>query len=84
MKTGEISKPMVYRTNDQKDAVRILFYKSRIAPHQASLQADYHRIQMATLNQKKNNILQKWFAKAQKDVFINIDQNYDYCGILNE
>jgi peptidyl-prolyl cis-trans isomerase SurA len=84
MKTGEISKPMVYRTNDQKDAVRILFYKSRIAPHQASLQEDYHRIQMATLNQKKNSILQKWFAKAQKDVFISIDQNYDYCGILNE
>jgi peptidyl-prolyl cis-trans isomerase SurA len=84
MKAGDISKPMVYRTNDQKDAVRILFYKSRIAPHQASLQEDYHRIQMATLNQKKNNILQKWFIKAQKDVFISIDQNYDYCGILNE
>lgn len=84
MKIGDISKPMVYRTNDQKDAVRILYYKSRIAPHQASLQEDYHRIQMATLNQKKNSILQKWFQKAQKDVFINIDQNYDYCGILNE
>jgi peptidyl-prolyl cis-trans isomerase SurA len=84
MKIGDISKPLVYRTNDQKDAVRILFYKSRIPPHQASLQEDYHRIQMATLNQKKNNILQKWFQKAQKDVFISIDQNYDYCGILNE
>jgi peptidyl-prolyl cis-trans isomerase SurA len=84
MKIGDISKPLVYRTNDQKDAVRIIYYKSRIAPHQASLQDDYHRIQQATLNQKKNNILQKWFAKAQKDVFISIDQNYDYCGILNE
>jgi peptidyl-prolyl cis-trans isomerase SurA len=84
MKIGDISKPMVYRTNDQKDAVRILFYKSRIPPHQASLHQDYHRIQMATLNQKKNNILQKWFQKAQKDVFISIDSNYDYCGILSE
>lgn len=84
MKVGDISKPIVYRTNDQKDAVRILYYKSRIAPHQASLQEDYHRIQTATLNQKKNEILQRWFAKAQKDVFINIDPNYDFCGILNE
>jgi peptidyl-prolyl cis-trans isomerase SurA len=84
MKVGDISKPIVYRTNDQKDAVRILYYKSRIPPHQASLQEDYHRIQVATLNEKKNRILQKWFDKARQDVFINIDQGYDYCGILNE
>jgi peptidyl-prolyl cis-trans isomerase SurA len=84
MKPGDISRPLVYRTNDQKDAVRILYYKSRIPPHQASLQEDYHRIQMATLNEKKNKILQKWFEKARQDVFINIDKNYEFCGILKE
>ncbi len=84
MEVGDISKPMVYRTNDQKDAVRILYFKSRIPPHQASLEDDYHRIQAATLNEKKNRVLQKWFQKARADVFINIDNNYDYCGILNE
>lgn len=84
MKIGDISHPIVYRTNDSKDAVRILYYKSRIPPHQASLQEDYHRIQTATLNEKKDRILQKWFLKARQDVFINIDSNYDYCGILNE
>jgi peptidyl-prolyl cis-trans isomerase SurA len=84
MKVGEISKPVVYRTNDQKDAVRILFYKSRIPPHQASLQDDFHKIQGATLNEKKNKILEKWFGKARQDVFMNIDQAYDFCGILNE
>jgi peptidyl-prolyl cis-trans isomerase SurA len=84
MKVGDVSKPMVYRTNDQKDAVRIIYYKSRIPPHLASLQEDYHRIQMATLNEKKNKILQKWFEKARQDVFINIDKNYEFCGILNE
>ncbi|MBT1700320.1 peptidylprolyl isomerase [Fulvivirgaceae bacterium PWU4] len=82
MQVGDISKPLVYRTNDQKDAVRILLYKSRIPPHQASLQEDYHRIQVATLNEKKNKILQKWFDKARQDVFINIDKNYEFCGIL--
>jgi peptidyl-prolyl cis-trans isomerase SurA len=84
MKVGEVSKPIVYRTNDQKDAVRILFYKSRIPPHQASLKEDYHRIQGAALNEKKNRILQKWFSKVRQDVFISIDPGYDYCGILNE
>ena len=82
MKAGDISEPLVYRTNDQKDAVRIIYYKSRIPPHVASLEEDYHRIQVATLNEKKNRVLQKWFAKAQQDVFISIDQAYDFCGIL--
>lgn len=82
MKVGDVSKPMVYRTDDQKDAVRILYFKSRIPPHQASLQDDYHRIQAATLNEKKNRVLQKWFEKARQDVFISIDANYNYCGIL--
>jgi peptidyl-prolyl cis-trans isomerase SurA len=84
MKVGNISPPIVYRTDDGKDAVRILYFKSRIPPHQASLEDDWHRIQIATLNEKKNRILQKWFVKARQDVFISIDQVYDYCGILNE
>jgi len=83
MKVGDISKPIVYRTDEGKDAVRILYYKSRIPPHQASLKDDYHKIQTAALNEKKNKILEKWFMEARQDVFINIDKTYDYCGILN-
>lgn len=84
MKVGNISKPIAYRTDDGKDAVRILYYKSRIPPHQASLDDDWTRIQAATMNQKKEKALQKWFDKARKDVFINIDPAYDQCGILDE
>lgn len=84
MKVGDVSTPMAYRTDDQKDAVRILYFKSRIPPHLASLEADYSRIQTATLNEKRNKVLQKWFEKARKDVFINIDENYNFCGILEE
>ncbi len=83
MKVGDVSRPIVYRTEDGKDAVRILFYKSRIPPHQASLKEDYHKIQVATLNEKKNRILEEWFIKARQDVFINIDKTYDYCGLMN-
>lgn len=83
MKVGDISRPIVYRTDEGKDAVRILYYKSRIPPHQASLNEDYHKIQTATLNEKKNRILEEWFLRARQDVFINIDKTYDYCGLLN-
>lgn len=83
MEVGDISRPIVYRTEEGKDAVRILYYKSRIPPHQASLQKDYHKIQIAALNEKKNRTLEKWFREARQDVFINIDRTYDYCGIMN-
>lgn len=84
MKVGNISKPIPYRTEEGKDAVRILFYKSRIPAHEASLDKDWTRIQAAALNQKKDRILVKWFQKARKDVFINIDPDYDKCGILDD
>ncbi|HLT74892.1 MAG TPA: peptidylprolyl isomerase [Ohtaekwangia sp.] len=83
MKVGNVSRPIVYRTDDGKDAVRILYYKSRIPPHQASLDQDWSRIQRATLNHKKDRLLQKWFQNARKDVFISIDETYDFCGILD-
>ncbi len=84
MTTGSVSEPITYRTDDGKDAVRILYYKTRTAPHQASLQVDWTKIQTATLNEKKDRVLQKWFQKARADVFISIDPTYDNCGILDE
>ncbi|MBL0742192.1 peptidylprolyl isomerase [Chryseolinea sp. Jin1] len=84
MKVGEVSQPIAYRTDEGKDAVRILFYKGRIPPHEASLEADWTKIQAATLAEKKDRILQKWFQKARTDVFINIDPAYDNCGLLDE
>lgn len=84
MKIGSISEPITYRTDEGKDAVRILYYKARTPPHQASLKDDWTKIQAATLNEKKDRVLQKWFQKARADVFINIDPEYDFCGILDD
>ena len=84
LKPGSISIPLVYRTDQGKEAVRILFYKSRMPPHIASLKDDWQRIQNATLNQKQNRALEKWFDKARQDVFISIDPDYNYCGILDD
>jgi peptidyl-prolyl cis-trans isomerase SurA len=83
MKVGTISRPLVYRTELQKEAVRILFYKSKTAPHELSLKDDWNKLQMATLNEKKNGILNRWFSKVRQDVFISIDPSYEFCGILD-
>lgn len=82
MKVGNISKPLQYRTDDGKDAVRILYFKRKLAPHAANLKDDWSRIQSAALAEKKDLALDKWFTKARQDVFINIDPAYKYCKIL--
>lgn len=83
MEVGSISHPIKYRQDDGKEAVRILYYKSKIKPHQANLKDDWQKIQSATLNEKKSKILSQWFEKARNDVFISVDEKYEYCGILN-
>lgn len=81
MKVGNISKPLTYRTDDGKDAVRILYYKKKLPPHEANLKDDWNRIQSAALAEKKDKALEKWFTKARKDVFINVDPTYNFCKI---
>lgn len=83
MKTGNVSKPLVYRTEDQKEAVRIIFYKSKTAAHELSLKDDWNKLQSATLNEKKNGVLNRWFNKVRQDVFISIDPSFNFCGILD-
>lgn len=83
MQVGDISKPLKFRTDDGKEAVRIIYYKSKVKPHQANLNDDWQKIQSAALNEKKSKALNDWFNKAKEDVFINIDKAYDYCGIVN-
>ena len=83
MKVGNISKPIVYRTDDNKQAVRILYFAKKFPPHQANLKDDWSRLQAATLNEKKSKALNKWFLKSKGDVFIYIDPDYKSCHLLD-
>lgn len=83
MQVGQISAPIEYRTQQGKEAVRILFYKSTLAAHQANLNDDYQKIRAAALQDKKNRTLSGWFDKARQEVYIKVDPEYDYCNIMN-
>lgn len=83
MTVGNISKPLTYRTDDLKDAVRILYFKSKLPPHQANLKDDWHRLQSAAIAEKKDKMLGKWFKKARTDVFVSIDPVYKGCKITD-
>lgn len=83
MKVGSITPPMPYRTDDGKDAMRILWLKSNTPPHQANLQDDYQKIAAAALNEKKNKALDEWFKKNRGDVYLEVDPQYADCKLLN-
>ena len=82
MKLGAITHPLDYQTQDGKKALRIIYYKDRIKPHQANILDDYQKISNAALAEKRNTILNSWFDEARNDVFIQIDEEFNNCQIL--
>ncbi len=82
MKIGHISPPIPYRTDDGKEAFRIVYLKSVSLPHQATLKEDYQKIQFATIQEKKNKLINSWFNKTKSEVFIDLDPEYKDCEIL--
>jgi peptidyl-prolyl cis-trans isomerase SurA len=82
MKVGRISRPLIYRTDDSKSAVRIIYFKTKLPPHKGNLQDDWFRFQSAAIAEKKDISMEKWFRKARSEEFINIDPLYNSCKIL--
>lgn len=84
MKIGGITRPEKFQQQDGSGAFRILFYKDRVAPHQANLRQDYQKIAAAALNAKQNEILSEWFEEARDAVYIDLDPEFNYCNLLEQ
>jgi peptidyl-prolyl cis-trans isomerase SurA len=82
MKVGTISPPIQYRTEDGKNAVRILFYKKKHEPHFANMKDDFQKLSAYAMARKKSRITDKWVEEAVKDVFINVIPEFKDCNIL--
>ena len=82
MQVEDISKPIPFRTEDGREAVRIIYLKSKSKPHLANLQDDYQKIANAALNEKKGKAVDEWFRKNIDTVFIEIDPEFQSCRVL--
>ncbi len=82
MKVGQITKPLPYRTEDGKDAVRIIYLKSKTPPHQANLKDDYQKIAVAALAEKREKALDDWFEKNRGQVFMEVNPDFTNCNLL--
>jgi peptidyl-prolyl cis-trans isomerase SurA len=79
MSVGELSDPVPMKTEDGKDAFRLLKVTSKTEPHQANLKEDYNRIQDWALQQKKQKAIELWIRNKSKNAFVSIISEYRDC-----
>jgi peptidyl-prolyl cis-trans isomerase SurA len=84
LKPGEVSDPVAYLTEDGSQAYRIVQLKSRTEPHKANLKDDYQRIKEATLIELQSIAIERWMEKKKKNTYIQIDENYRSCQLMQD
>ncbi|MCD0487906.1 peptidylprolyl isomerase [Pedobacter sp. MC2016-14] len=82
MKVGSISKPVMFTGADGKEGYKILFLKSKIAPHKGNLDQDYAKFKNKAQEQKNDRVLSEWFEKRRESTYIKIDEDYTTCNEL--
>ena len=79
LKAGQHSRPSQFTAQDGKTGYRIVYLKSRIAPHKASLDEDYAKLKEAAMDDKTNRIISEWFEARRKTTYIKVDEEYQSC-----
>jgi peptidyl-prolyl cis-trans isomerase SurA len=80
MDVGEISEPVVMRTQEGQQAYRIMKLISRTKPHRANLEEDYNRLQEWATEKKNEEAIQKWINKKTANTYVSISGNFDFCS----
>lgn len=84
LEVGEISEAVKMMTEEGTEAFRILYLKARTTPHRANLKDDYNKIQQWAQQEKESNALAKWVREKSAKTYVNIDEKYLQCTILNK
>lgn len=82
MQVGELSEPVPMKTEDNKDAYRLLYLKRKTAPHKANLKDDYTLIRNWALQQKREEIINKWIANKSQKAYIRVIDDYKDCDFM--
>ena len=83
LEDGEISKPYVFKTYDERSACKVILLNKSTKPHYANLKDDYERIQKVSLENLKNETFEKWLKNKINQIYINIKMDYD-CNLFNK
>jgi peptidyl-prolyl cis-trans isomerase SurA len=76
----EISEASFYRTEDQREAFRIVRLDANYEPHKANLDLDFTRIKGFALQQKQAKTVEDWKNEKLADTFVKINEGYYDCA----
>lgn len=84
LKVGEYSQPIPFTDERGKKAVRLVYLQTRTEPHRENLSDDYSKISQRALEEKKNDVLEKWFQSHIPNYYIVIDKDFSGCENVKE
>jgi len=82
LKVGEYSQPMVFKGDQEKTAVRIVYLQTKTEPHRENLRDDYDRVAQRALAEKKEKLVDKWFAEKLPTFYVMVDKDYQQCEAI--
>jgi peptidyl-prolyl cis-trans isomerase SurA len=83
MQVNDVTPPIQFRMPQGQEAVRIMYFKSKTPPHQASLEKDWQKIQEAALNEKKSKAELNWVKDSIGKVYIYVSEEFEHCNLFD-
>src|SRR5882762_7745777 len=84
LKPGEYSKPTPFTDDRGKKGVRIVELVSQSEPHKENLKDDYNKIAQRATEEKKMDLLQKWFQSKIPTYYVMIDSEFKDCSNISK
>jgi peptidyl-prolyl cis-trans isomerase SurA len=84
LQVGQYAQPVEFMDERGKKGVRIVYLISRSEPHRENLKDDYNKISQRALENKKGELLEKWFNEKISSYYIKIDPEYQHCEELKK
>lgn len=79
MQEGQVSNATASKTDENKDAYRIVKLNKKIEAHAANLVDDYDKIYNAALEEAKQKKVHDWCARMIKNTYIRIADDFQDC-----
>lgn len=84
LKPGKISAPVQFTDESGRQAVRIVYLKTRSQPHRENLTDDYSRVQQRTLDIKRAEAINKWLLEKIPTFYVHVDDEYKNCNHISQ
>ncbi len=80
MEIGQVSGTVSFTTEENMPAFRMLQLVDKTAPHKANMEQDCDVIQKATINKKKQQVIDQWVILRAAKTYIRINEKYNKCS----